>query len=662
MAGLALLLAIGSAISWCMWQHRAHRNLRPLARSGLEYTPAWAVGWWFIPVASLWKPYGAVRELWKASDPGSDSLAWRSVPTWSAIGWWWAAWLASTVVLFIAAAQRAADRYRGDHHRRHVHDGGVLAPGRGGGARDRDHPPGGGPPDGARVDGCGHARPAHDRTAPAPDATDAVAARLTAMPVEIDIDHVALLARLDLTDEERAQLKTQLGAILEHAAKVGEVAAADVPPTASPNPRSTSSARTSPSPRSRTTPRCRTRRPRPAGGSWCRRSRRPARDASSATAPGPTSPSRLAAGEFTAVELAESSLARRRGRRRPRRRLPDADAAGRPRARGRARHVPRRPARRKPEVAGIPIALKDVLTTNGIRTTCGSKILETYVPPYDCTAWTRLSGAGSVLIGKTNCDEFAMGSSNENSAYGPVHNPWDLDTVPGGSSGGSAAAVAAGEVVWALGTDTGGSVRQPAALTGVVGLKPTYGRISRYGLIAFASSLDTVGTFTRSVRDAAILLGALAGRDHRDATSLADEPGDYLAGIDRGVEGLRVGVIADAFGEGVQPDVAASVRAAVDRLAATGRLGGRGGPPARRVRALRLLPDRAVGGVVEPRALRRRAVRPARGRRRLDRDDVRDARRRVRARGEAPDHAGHLRACRPATTTPTTARPRRSAR
>ncbi len=217
-------------------------------------------------------------------------------------------------------------------------------------------------------------------------------------------------------------------------------------------------------------------------------------------------------------------------------------------------------------VAGIPIALKDVLTTNGIRTTCGSKILETYVPPYDCTAWTRLSGAGSVLAGKTNCDEFAMGSSNENSAFGPVHNPWDLDAVPGGSSGGSAAAVAAGEVVWALGTDTGGSVRQPASLCGVVGLKPTYGLVSRYGLIAFASSLDTVGTLTRSVRDSASLLSVLAGKDHHDATSLDHASRDYTDGIDAGVEGLRVGVVEEAFREGVQPDVVDSVRASVDRL------------------------------------------------------------------------------------------------
>ncbi len=222
-------------------------------------------------------------------------------------------------------------------------------------------------------------------------------------------------------------------------------------------------------------------------------------------------------------------------------------------------------------VAGIPLALKDVLCTKGIRTTAGSKILEPYVPPYSCTPWQRLGDAGSVLVGKTNCDEFAMGSSNENSAYGPAHNPWNVDTVPGGSSGGSAAAVAAGAAVWGLGTDTGGSVRQPASLCGVVGLKPTYGRISRYGLIAFASSLDHIGTFARDVRDTAVLLGAIAGNDPMDATSLPDAVPDYAEGLDTGVGGLRIGLVEDWLStEGIQPGVRDSVREAVDRLEGLG--------------------------------------------------------------------------------------------
>jgi aspartyl-tRNA(Asn)/glutamyl-tRNA(Gln) amidotransferase subunit A len=221
-------------------------------------------------------------------------------------------------------------------------------------------------------------------------------------------------------------------------------------------------------------------------------------------------------------------------------------------------------------VAGIPLALKDVLSTNGIRTTCGSRILETYVPPYDATAWVRLSAEGSVLLGKTNCDEFAMGSSTENSAFFPTHNPWNLETVPGGSSGGSAAAVAAGEAVWALGTDTGGSVRQPASLCGVVGLKPTYGLVSRYGLVAFASSLDHVGTFTRSVQDAAILLSSIAGHDPRDATSLPEERRNYTKRLDGGVKRMRVGLVSEAFGEGVESGVRARVREALDRLSNLG--------------------------------------------------------------------------------------------
>jgi aspartyl-tRNA(Asn)/glutamyl-tRNA(Gln) amidotransferase subunit A len=281
--------------------------------------------------------------------------------------------------------------------------------------------------------------------------------------------------------------------------------------------------------------------------------------------------SKLDAGDITATELVGSSLTRIEAvddtiraflTRTPEVALERAAELDAHRRTGAPQHA----------VAGIPLALKDVLSTMGIRTTCGSLILETYIPPYDCTAWGRLSGYGSVLVGKTNCDEFAMGSSNENSAFGPVRNPWDLERVPGGSSGGSAAAVAAGEVVWALGTDTGGSVRQPASLCGVVGLKPTYGLVSRYGLIAFASSLDTVGTFTRNVRDAAVLLGAIAGKDPRDATSLDASIPDYLDGLDRGVDGLRVGVVAEALGEGVEPGVRDAVRASIDRLA---RLGAR---------------------------------------------------------------------------------------
>jgi aspartyl-tRNA(Asn)/glutamyl-tRNA(Gln) amidotransferase subunit A len=223
-----------------------------------------------------------------------------------------------------------------------------------------------------------------------------------------------------------------------------------------------------------------------------------------------------------------------------------------------------------PSVAGIPLALKDVLCTRGVTTTCGSKILHNYGPPYDCTPWQRLRADGSVLVGKTNCDEFAMGSSTENSGFFPTRNPWDLEAVPGGSSGGSAAAVAAGEAVWGLGTDTGGSVRQPASLCGVVGFKPTYGRISRYGLIAFASSLDTVGTFTRDVRDCATLLTAIAGHDPMDATSISQPPRDYTEGLDGGVAGLRVGVVRDWLGEGLEGDVRDAVHAAIDRLSGLG--------------------------------------------------------------------------------------------
>jgi aspartyl-tRNA(Asn)/glutamyl-tRNA(Gln) amidotransferase subunit A len=221
-------------------------------------------------------------------------------------------------------------------------------------------------------------------------------------------------------------------------------------------------------------------------------------------------------------------------------------------------------------LAGVPLGIKDVLAMKGSPATAGSLILKGYRPPYDATAVAKLEAAGAVLIGKLNCDEFAMGSSNENSAYGPVKNPKALDRVPGGSSGGSAAAVAAGFAVATLGTDTGGSIRQPAAFCGVVGVLPTYGRVSRYGLIAFASSLDRVGPFTRTVKDAATVLEVIAGKDVMDATS-SDRPVDrYVAALDKPVEGLRVGVPAEYFGEGLDPEIRVAITRTLDGLKMAG--------------------------------------------------------------------------------------------
>ena len=221
-------------------------------------------------------------------------------------------------------------------------------------------------------------------------------------------------------------------------------------------------------------------------------------------------------------------------------------------------------------LAGVPVGIKDVLAVRGVATTAGSKILEEYHPPYDATVVARLEAAGAVVLGKLNCDEFAMGSSNENSAYGPVRNPRALDRVPGGSSGGSAAAVAAGMCVASLGTDTGGSIRQPAAFCGVVGVLPTYGRVSRYGLIAFASSLDRVGPFARSVADAATLLEVLAGPDAMDATSSHEAVGGYAAEAAKDVAGLRIGVPEEYFGEGLDPEIRAAIELALDGLKAAG--------------------------------------------------------------------------------------------
>ena len=219
-----------------------------------------------------------------------------------------------------------------------------------------------------------------------------------------------------------------------------------------------------------------------------------------------------------------------------------------------------------PPLAGVPVAIKDVISTQGVRTTCGSKILENYTPPYDATAIERLENAGAVIIGKTNCDEFAMGSSNENSAYGAVRNPAALDRVPGGSSGGSAAAVAAGLSVVALGTDTGGSIRQPGAYCGIPALMPTYGRVSRYGLIAFASSLDRIGPFATNINDAATVMSIIAGHDSNDSTSASVSVPDYLAEMEKPVTGLRIGVPEDYFGEGLDPEVKAKVQAGIALL------------------------------------------------------------------------------------------------
>lgn len=223
-----------------------------------------------------------------------------------------------------------------------------------------------------------------------------------------------------------------------------------------------------------------------------------------------------------------------------------------------------------PPLSGVPIAIKDVMVTQGVRTTAGSKVLGNYVPPYNCTAVSRLEAAGAVVLGKLNCDEFAMGSSNENSAWKVVHNPRDLTRVPGGSSGGSAAAVAADTAVITLGSDTGGSIRQPASFCGVVGMKPTYGRVSRYGLIAFASSLDHIGPLTKTVKDAAIVLRTIAGRDPMDATS-ADLPvPDYLAELGEPLHGLKVGVAKEYLGEGLDVEVRNAVETAIQKLAVLG--------------------------------------------------------------------------------------------
>jgi aspartyl-tRNA(Asn)/glutamyl-tRNA(Gln) amidotransferase subunit A len=244
------------------------------------------------------------------------------------------------------------------------------------------------------------------------------------------------------------------------------------------------------------------------------------------------------------------------------------DEAG---ARAQAREAEARLARGETgPLLGVPLAIKDILATKGLRTTCGSRILENYTPPFDATVCARLRQAGAVFLGKTNMDEFAMGSSTENSAFGVTHNPWRRECIPGGSSGGSAAAVAADLCTASVASDTGGSIRQPASHCGVVGLKPTYGRVSRYGLVAYASSLDQVGPVTKEVRDAALLLNVLAGHDSRDSTAVPAPVPDYLEHLGRDLKGLRIGAPREYLGEGLDPEVEAAVRAALKTLAGLG--------------------------------------------------------------------------------------------
>ena len=270
-------------------------------------------------------------------------------------------------------------------------------------------------------------------------------------------------------------------------------------------------------------------------------------------------------------------------------------------------------------LAGVPLALKDIVVQAGIPATAGSKILEGWIPPYDATVTTRLLDAGIVILGKTNLDEFAMGSSTENSAYGPTRNPWDLSKIPGGSGGGSAAALAAFEAPLAIGTDTGGSIRQPAAVTGTVGAKPTYGGVSRYGVIALASSLDQVGPCARTVTDTALLHEVIAGHDPRDSTSIPQPVPRVVDAVRRGqldgVAGMRIGVVKQLRGEGYQAGVLESFDAAVATLQCRRGRDRRGRLPALPIRAGRVLPDPAQRVLLQPGPVRRDAVRAA-GRRR----------------------------------------------
>lgn len=432
------------------------------------------------------------------------------------------------------------------------------------------------------------------------------------MPLTLaQVEHIAELARLELTAEEKALYREQLSAILDYAAILQRVDTSAIPPTTTVLPLRNIMREDRVEP-SLPLEDVLANAPdvedgcfrvtaildaddgtRPAE-TWTPTPPRTAQSADDIRSPasGPRPPASgvqlpasihaaaelLRTGEISAVELTEAVLDRIFAvdnevkaylTLTPEAALEQAAAADRRLAAARAAGD----LGRLSPLLGIPLAIKDVISVEGVRTTCGSKILENYLPPFNATAIARLSEAGAVILGKTNTDEFAMGSSTENSAYFTTHNPWNLDRVPGGSSGGSAAAVAAGECLAALGTDTGGSVRQPAALCGVVGLKPTYGRVSRYGLIAYGSSLDQIGVLTKDVTDAALLLGAIAGHDPRDSTSVALPVPDYLAELSQQgpeIGGLRVGIPREYFIGGIQPAVEAAVRRAIGVLADLG--------------------------------------------------------------------------------------------